>query len=120
MDSMSGFRHVGKTVRRFSRLGCVALKLDNGVTLEAGTKLKFERDPTAIGGHGFHESVQTVVSIEVDHERRLQVTADDGICAVKLNPVQGADLPPTGCAVMAFVSPLRQEASPYMVPRSGL
>lgn len=118
---MSDFRVIGRTVRRFSRLGCVAIKLNDGVTIKQGDKLRFEREACGMGGHGFHESTQEVLSIEVNHEPRRAVTAQNGLCAVRLPVLAGDQLPPCGCMVMVK-NDHRSESrdpSPYMA-KGGL
>lgn len=93
---MENLPRIATTVRQFSCLKCCALRLDPHRVLRLGMKVKIVRESSGITGLGHHESVHEITSIEVNHEKRQQVTREDGLCAIKVSGV----VPPNGCDVL--------------------
>ncbi len=115
---MQGSKVIGKSVRRFTEKRCSGIKLTAGAVLREGMTIKFKRESSEMGGLGFHESTHRVSSIQVNRDPRQEVTADDGVCAIKING-GASNVPPCGCVVLLVDDSIGPRGGrPYMV-KSG-
>jgi len=87
---------IGKVSHTFSGLCCVGIRLipQDDVALEVGMTLRFLRK----GKHVTYDKVHKISSIEVNLEKRNQVTHKDGTCTVYIGGLP-SNLPPCGCTV---------------------
>lgn len=113
---MEDYPHVATTVRRFTDKRCSGLRLEPKKVLRVGMTVKIVRETSGMGDDRFHDSTQTITSIQVNHEPRQEVRREDGICAIKINGV----VPPNGSNVLLIHDGQKHDSSASYMAKSGL